>query len=79
MQDGELIFPGQIIARQRGTKYHRGLGVGMGRDHTLFAKAVGFVRFREQTATFPDGRQKDRKVISVEPVNGSFERNPVRS
>ena len=39
MSGGELIFPGQIIVRQRGTRFHSGgLSVGMGRDHTLFAR-----------------------------------------
>ncbi|MFQ6118170.1 MAG: 50S ribosomal protein L27 [Candidatus Bipolaricaulia bacterium] len=43
---GEWVKPGQIIVRQRGTAFHPGPGVGMGRDHTLFAKEEGYVRFR---------------------------------
>ena len=70
MSGGELIFPGQIIVRQRGTKFHGGGGVGMGRDHTLFSTSVGFVRFSDQVVTFDDGRRKERKVVSVEPING---------
>lgn len=69
MSGGELIFPGQIIVRQRGTKFHRGLGVGIGRDHTLFSTSVGFVRFSDQVVTFDDGRRKERKVVSVEAIN----------
>jgi large subunit ribosomal protein L27 len=42
---GEIAQPGDIIIRQRGTKFHAGFGVGMGTDHTLFAKVVGKVVF----------------------------------
>ena len=41
---GEYVIPGNIIVRQRGHKYLAGNGVGIGRDHTIFAKRVGFVR-----------------------------------
>jgi large subunit ribosomal protein L27 len=43
---GEEIAAGNIIVRQRGTQFHPGQNVGMGRDHTLFAKTDGFVNFR---------------------------------
>ncbi len=42
---GELVSAGSIIVRQRGTKFHAGTNVGMGRDHTLFALVNGHVRF----------------------------------
>ena len=42
---GEHVVPGNIIIRQRGTKWHAGRNVGMGRDHTLFALTEGKVRF----------------------------------
>ena len=42
---GEAVIPGNIILRQRGTRYHQGAGVGMGRDHTLFALTAGKVAF----------------------------------
>ena len=42
---GESAIPGNIILRQRGTKYHPGTGVGMGRDYTLFALTAGKVTF----------------------------------
>jgi large subunit ribosomal protein L27 len=42
---GEIVIPGNIIARQRGTQYHPGPGVGMGRDHTLYAIVSGKVVF----------------------------------
>lgn len=43
---GEIVIPGNIIVRQRGTKFHPGGNVGMGKDHTLFATAPGKVAFR---------------------------------
>ena len=42
---GEYVISGNIIVRQRGTKFHPGTNVGMGRDHTLFATAEGYVVF----------------------------------
>lgn len=42
---GQRVNAGEILVRQRGTKFHAGEDVGMGRDHTLFAKATGLVRF----------------------------------
>ncbi|MGV2433050.1 MAG UNVERIFIED_CONTAM: 50S ribosomal protein L27 [Rickettsiaceae bacterium] len=43
--DGQLVIPGNIIVRQRGTKIHPGQNVGLGRDHTIFAIAEGKVSF----------------------------------
>ncbi len=42
---GQHVIPGNIIARQRGTKWHPGTGVGMGTDHTIFAEQEGTVEF----------------------------------
>ena len=42
---GQIVVPGNIIVRQRGTKFHPGSRVGMGRDHTLFAISEGAVKF----------------------------------
>jgi large subunit ribosomal protein L27 len=42
---GQVINAGSIILRQRGTEFHAGVNVGMGKDHTLFAKTNGLVRF----------------------------------
>lgn len=58
---GELIPAGSIIVRQRGTQFHPGENVGMGKDHTLFAKITGKVNFSIK------GAQK-RKVASVIPA-----------
>jgi len=43
---GERVVPGNIIVRQRGTQWHPGVNVGMGTDHTLFAKVTGKVEFK---------------------------------
>ena len=59
MYGGEHIVPGNIIIRQRGTEYHAGVGVGMGKDHTLFAKVEGKVQFAIK------GAQKRRTVSIV--------------
>ena len=58
---GELVIPGNIIVRQRGTHFHPGANVGMGKDHTIFAKVKGKVLFRCKGP-------KNRKFISVEPI-----------
>ncbi len=55
---GEEIPAGSIIVRQRGTHFHPGLNVGCGRDHTLFAKIEGTVRFDTKGP-------KSRKFVSV--------------
>ena len=57
---GELVIPGNIIARQRGTTWHPGLNVGMGTDHTLFAKVEGHVEFRAKAG--------GRTFVSVLPM-----------
>ena len=56
---GESVVAGNIIVRQRGTQFHPGENVGMGRDHTLFALAEGKVKFEKRGLT-------KRKVVSVE-------------
>ena len=47
---GEIVIPGNIIVRQRGTKFHPGAHVGIGHDHTLFATSAGAVRFHKGLA-----------------------------
>ena len=56
---GQVAIPGNIIVRQRGTAFHPGTGVGMGKDHTIFSKIEGLVSFTK-------GR-KNRTFISVVP------------
>ena len=55
---GEAVLAGNIIARQRGTKWHPGENVGIGRDHTLFALTEGRVAFQKKSG--------DRTFVSVE-------------
>ena len=63
---GELIPAGSIIIRQRGTRFHAGENVGMGKDHTLFAKVDGYVEFATKGAL-------NRKTVSVRPYTGADE------
>jgi large subunit ribosomal protein L27 len=57
---GEAVIGGNILVRQRGTKFYPGTNVGLGRDHTLFATADGAVRFH-------DGKL-GRKYVSVDAI-----------
>lgn len=54
---GEFVIPGNIIIRQRGTKFHPGENVGIGKDHTLFATTEGFVVFERMR-----GRSGQKRV-----------------
>jgi len=54
---GQAVKAGNIIVRQRGTQFHPGTNVGLGRDHTLFALTEGTVQFRQT--------RKDRKCVDV--------------
>jgi large subunit ribosomal protein L27 len=57
---GQAVIPGNIILRQRGTKFHPGMNTGLGKDHTIFATAEGVVTF---------SRNKfGKKVVNVEPA-----------
>ncbi len=56
---GEYVVPGNIIVRQRGTRFHPGRNVGMGRDYTIFAKIEGYVKF--------EWGRGGRKLVSVYP------------
>jgi len=58
---GEVVIPGNIIIRQRGTKIHPGNNVGMGKDHTIFALVEGVVRFER--------KDKKRQQVSVIPAS----------
>jgi large subunit ribosomal protein L27 len=55
--DGQAVFGGEIIVRQRGTRVHKGKNVGLGSDHTIFALAEGKVKFHYGA--------KGRKYVSV--------------
>ncbi|HVH02869.1 MAG TPA: 50S ribosomal protein L27 [Amaricoccus sp.] len=62
---GEAVIPGNILVRQRGTKFWPGTGVGLGRDHTIFATEAGSVTFRTG--------YKGRTFISVLPPASAAE------
>lgn len=56
----EIVLAGNILVRQRGTTYHAGANVGMGRDHTLFAKVTGTVKFTRRTG--------GKTFLSIDPI-----------
>jgi len=58
---GELVKAGNIIVRQRGTEFHPGVNVGIGKDHTLFALVEGKVVFQVKGI-------KQRRYVNIEPV-----------
>jgi len=60
MFGGEIVVAGNILARQRGTKWHAGRNVGVGKDHTLFALVNGKLQF--------DTKAKGRTFVSVVPM-----------
>jgi large subunit ribosomal protein L27 len=62
---GEKVISGNIIIRQRGTKWHPGTNVGMGKDHTLFAVAEGAVSFARKA--------NGRTYVSVNPIQDAAE------
>ena len=65
---GEIVIPGNIIVRQRGTKFHPGAHVGIGHDHTLFATSAGSVRFHKGLAK--------RTYVSVVPASPPAAESP---
>lgn len=60
---GERVNPGAIIVRQRGTEFHPGKHVGIGRDHTLFSLIEGYVQYVVRG-------EKKRRTVTVLPVSG---------
>ena len=58
---GQVVSAGEIIIRQRGTQVHSGPNTGIGRDHTIFAKAAGRVKFEVKGPY-------NRKFVTIEPV-----------
>ena len=60
---GQIVKAGNIIVRQRGTKFHPGKNVGMGKDHTLFAKTDGELKFEKKG-------QSLKQYATVTPVSG---------
>jgi len=62
---GSAVKAGNIICRQRGTKWHPGEGVGLGKDYTIFALIDGFVKFTEEKKKKFDGRSVLNTIIHV--------------
>jgi large subunit ribosomal protein L27 len=65
--EGQKVRPGQIIVRQRGTKFLPGKNVGCGKDYTLFALKEGVVKFRTIRKRRFSGSQRRAKVVEVLP------------
>lgn len=63
--DGQKVAIGEILVRQRGTKVLPGKGIGVGKDHTLFSRIAGIVRFRTTRKTNFDGRTNSRRIVDV--------------
>ncbi len=66
--DGERVSPGEIIIRQRGTKYLPGTNVRRGSDDTLYALRAGRVKFRTRKKISFNNREKKVKVVGVDPL-----------
>jgi large subunit ribosomal protein L27 len=63
--DGQKVTPGEIIVRQRGTKIMAGRNIGVGKDHTLFARISGTVHFHTKRKINFDGRVERRSMVDV--------------
>jgi large subunit ribosomal protein L27 len=70
---GEYVIPGNIIVRQRGTQFHPGKNVGIGRDYTIFATAEGYVVF-ERFGRNRNSRRQRSSRRSLAPVTAHFSR-----
>ncbi len=69
LQDGSSAKIGAIIIRQRGTKYHAGENVGVGKDHTLFASAEGLVKYTTKKTKKYTGKLVATKIVNVRSNN----------
>jgi large subunit ribosomal protein L27 len=65
LYDGQKAKPGDILVRQRGNKYWPGRNVGQGKDHTLFSKTAGKVKFSKKRKTDFSGKTKKVSVVNV--------------
>lgn len=64
---GERVIPGNIIIRQRGTKFHAGKNVMLGKDYTIFSVIAGTVKFAKKKMKNFTGKLENRMFVSVEP------------
>jgi large subunit ribosomal protein L27 len=67
---GEVVRPGGIIVRQRGTRMEAGIGVGVGADHTLYALREGVVQFATKQVQKFTGSKVRRRIVSVVAAKG---------
>ncbi len=65
LADGQMAQSGDIIVRQRGTPIMPGVGVGLGKDHTLFALKPGIVKFSSMRKTSFNGKTVTRKIVNL--------------
>jgi len=63
--DGQAVYPGNVIIRQRGTKYLPGLGVRLGSDDTIYAVKEGKIKFRTKKVVRFDGSRRIAKIVNV--------------
>jgi len=64
---GQFVKPGMIIVRQKGVRFHPGQGTKIGRDHTIFSTAQGYVQFTKKKVTTFTGKLKLRQFVNVIP------------
>lgn len=63
--DGQKVGIGEVIVRQRGTRILAGKNIGVGKDHTLFSRVAGTVKFRTTRKTDYDGQSARRRIVDV--------------
>jgi large subunit ribosomal protein L27 len=63
----QTVHAGDIIVRQRGSKFYAGQNVGMGGDDTLFAKIAGVVRFQNKTVRNFNNQMREKRVVHIDP------------
>ena len=65
---GQKVLAGEILVRQKGTKYRPGLNTGLGTDYTIYAESDGIVHFSEKAIRRFDGRRYSKTFVNVSPV-----------
>ena len=75
---GQTVRKGNILIRQRGTKYKAGEGVGIGRDHTLFALKDGVVKFTSKKIRSFTGKLKRKTIVNIDTVEAKKDTKKVK-
>lgn len=68
---GQLVKSGNILVRQRGTKWALGKNVGKGKDDTIFATTTGHVKFEKKAKNHYTGRKIEKTIVNIEPAEKS--------